>query len=142
LIPDGLKEFLYTETVCSLAVAMPHGEVHVAALLFWCDPKTLHVYVSTSRHTEKMWWYPRQKQVSAAVAIGLQKRLPYSLQMRGQLEVFDPDSNEEVANHYKSIASSLDDITKPDILMLKFTPTWARYTDREGGYITYPISLP
>ena len=109
MIPNELKEFLQSEVVCSLAVAMPHGEVHVAALLFWCDTNTLNVYVSTSKHTEKMWWYEKQEQVNAAMAIGLQKSLPYSMQMRGKL--------------------------------LKFTPTWARYTDRQGGYITYPISL-
>lgn len=140
-IPVELKEFLETEVVCSLAVAMPHGDVHVAALLFWCDTDTLNVYVSTSKHTEKMWWYPEHNQVSAAVAIGLEKRLPYSLQMRGRLEVFDPASNETVLEGYKKIASELDDITKPDVVMLRFIPSWARYTDRAHGYITHPISL-
>jgi general stress protein 26 len=140
-IPVELKEFLESEVVCSLAVIMPHGEVHVAALLFWCDTDTLTVYVSTSKHTEKMWWHPEHKQVSAAVAIGLQKSLPYSVQMRGKLEIFDPTSNTYIAENYKEIASELDDITKSDIVMLKFTPLWARYTDRAGGYITHQISL-
>lgn len=141
MIPSELKEFLQTEVVCSLAVVMPHGEVHVAALLFWCDIDTLNVYVSTSKHTEKMWWHPEHKQVGAAVAIGLQKSLPYSVQMRGQLEVFDSASNAIVAEHYTKIASELDDITKPDVVMLKFTPSWARYTDRASGYVTHQISL-
>lgn len=120
---------------------MPHEEVHVATLLFWCDTDTLNIYVSTSKHTEKMWWYPEHQQVSAAVAIGLQKSLPYSMQMRGKLEVFDPASNKTVTEGYEKIASELDDITKPDTIMLKFTPSWARYTDRANGYTMYPISL-
>lgn len=142
-IPGSLKDFLEDEVVCCLAVAMPDDQVHVAPLRFWCDVRDLCVYMTTSRASEKMWWLREGKLfVNASVAIGVTRKLPYSLQMRGTLEIFDPNADTYVAEQYSKIASELDNIYDPSNTMIKFCPTWARYTDRATEQkLMYSIDL-
>jgi hypothetical protein len=96
----------------------------------------------TSKASEKMWWVRGgEPSVQAAIACGFEKELSYSLQMRGRLEVFNPESNPHAANEYAGRASQLDIINDPENAMVVFIPSWARYTDRANGYITHQITL-
>ena len=130
------------EQVCTLAVAMPEGDVYVAPLLFWGDSDNLRMYMCTSRTSEKMWWLQSGRtSVRAALAIGLAKSLPYSLQMRGRLEVFDPLSDPSAGAQYRLIASDLNNPDDPANAMIVFIPEWARYTDRAHDYTKHQIAL-
>lgn len=142
-MPSQLREFLLSEVLCCLAVSMPNGGVHAAVLRFWCDITTLNLYMATSKTSEKMWWLSQGKTfVQASVAIGLVHQMPYSLQMRGTLETFDPKSDEHVTEEFSRIVSDLNDIHDPKNTMIVFRPDWARYTDRATKQkLTYLIDL-
>jgi general stress protein 26 len=142
-IPDQLREFLADEILCCLAVAMPEEAVHAAVLRYWCDTQNLNIYMSTSKKSEKMWWLRKGKtSVKTSIAIGLTHQQPYSLQMRGTLEVFDPQSDSYISEQYSKVASELDHIDDPNNVMIVFRPNWARYTDRVTDQkLMYPITL-
>lgn len=130
LLPDNIRQFLEKETVCSLGVALPSGEVHVAPLLFWCDPRTLYVYMSTAQDSEKLTWHCEgHTTTQASVAIGTGKGLPYLLQMRGRLSLFDYQCDDSVDTAYMRIAHMLDDPRKIGNTMIVLKPTWVRYSD-------------
>lgn len=129
-LPAKLRQFLERETVCSLAVALPSGDIHIAPLLFYCDPDTLTIYMSTAHDTEKMTWYRKgDKVVRAGIAIGVSKKLPYLVQMRGELRVFDHKSDDSIYQAYMKRAHQLDDPRSPKNVMIMLRPTWVRYSD-------------
>lgn len=131
-IPRDLKKFLIEEDVCALGVSLPNGEVHTAPVLYWCDTETLKIYFSTGKNTEKMSWRRNgQLSAKASVAVGLRRKVPYLVQMRGTVQEFDLGSNKKIVEEYEKRSSDKDDITDPDTIMICFTPTWARYTNRE-----------
>ena len=137
VLPDQFKQFLAKETVCSLGVVLPSGEVHGAPLLFWCDPTTLFVYMSTSKNTEKMTWKRQGYEIAkASIAIGVGKNQPYLLQMRGTIQVLDHRTNERVYTEYMRVAHAKDNPDEADNTMIVFSPTWARYSDWSTSVVT------
>ncbi len=67
------------------------------------------------------------RDVQASVVIGLAKKLPYLLQMRGTLELFDYQSDPYIASQYLERASDLDNPRNVKNTMIVFKPQWARY---------------
>ena len=129
-LPHRFKQFLERETVCSLAVTLSTGEVHIAPVLYWCDPATLEVYMSTAVSTEKMEWYRTGKRITqASIAIGQNKGLPYLLQMRGTIGIVGYDDTKPTHAAFMKVAHKLDDPRDADNTMILFRPTWARYSD-------------
>lgn len=140
-LPD-LQAFVKSQSICVVAVSLSNGEVHATPVLFWCDAMTLKLYFSTGVHTEKMRWHREgEKTARAAVAIGLEKKIDYNLQMRGELRVFDHTKQPEVMRQFSQIASQLDDPSQPGHVMCQLTPYWARYTDRARGYAQHLLDL-
>lgn len=137
-LPESFADFLAKEEVCVIGVALPNGDVHVAPVLFYCDPKTLNIYFSTSKASEKMnWWRDGHSSARASIAVGLSRGVPYLLQMRGYISEFKQNTNEQIVREYQKVASAKDDITNPQTIMLSFKPDWARYTDRSNDNRKY-----
>lgn len=140
-LPDQLSRFLSSETICCLAVPLPDGGVHTTPLLYWMDVTTLNVYMATAKEFEKMWWYRNDESNSkASIVIGLAKKLPYLLQMRGTLEVFDYMSDSYNASQYLKISSSLDNQRHSKNTMVVFKPNWAKYNSWKE-HTTHTLSL-
>lgn len=139
-----LADFLGAQTAATLAVPIDgDGAVHAASLLYWHSPVPLHFYFVTGKATEKYTLLRTQPTVPAALVVGTEKGTPFTVQLRGRIEAIDPKMHLNIVhNYYKKRGNRSDDIDNPKNGLLKFTPTWGRFTDYAKGYDQCYLDIP
>jgi general stress protein 26 len=138
-----LMDFIENSPASTLAVPLDYdGSVHVAPMVFYNTFEPLDFYFVTARDSVKFTMLHTHSQINAALVVGTEKDTPYSVQMRGTLEEVDPDENKKIIDdYYEKRGNRNDPVDDPENCLIKFTPTWARYTDYSEGYDKYELDL-
>ena len=138
-----LVAFLHNQEAATLAVPIDDkGTIHIASLLFWNCQEPFRFYFVTSRETEKCRLLKAALSVAAACTVGTIKEVEMTLQMRGELQIVEPEGFEDVLDaYYEKRGDRHDDIDDPINALLEFTPTWARFTDYGLGYDRFTLDL-
>lgn len=140
--PD-LVTFVNNHPAATIAVPIDDsGTLHAAALLYLKSPESLEFFFITSRESEKCTLLRTRKEIPCAAVIGTERDTPFTLQMRGVLQEADPENYEhEVALYYEKRGNHHDDISDPSTCLLKFYPTWARFTDYAKNYARFMLDI-
>lgn len=110
-------EYLQTERMSVLSVALLDGTPHAAAMHFVFSDGV--IYFSTHANSKKV-----VSNVLASVVIGFSETDWITLQMSGKIEKTEPVKDLILSKYPESI-KFIDEST----VYLKFTPTWYRYSD-------------
>ncbi len=132
----GLAKFLNSEFASTISVPIDKkGTLHIATLVFYHTELPLMLYFVTSKNSEKLQMLKVGKPITAACVVGTYKGTPFTLQMRGTVQVIDHSKHQDIVDaYYKKRGNRHDDIVDGISVMLKFTPNWARFTDYTNGY--------
>lgn len=139
----NLANFLLAQTAATLAVPIDSsGAVHAASLLYWHSPTPLRIYFVTAKTTEKYTLLHTKPSIPAALVIGTEKGTPFTVQLRGTVNAIDPKKNLDIVDaYYQKRGNRSDDIGDPNNSLLRFTPTWGRFTDYATGYDQFFLDL-
>lgn len=139
----SLAEFISQHPTATIAVPIDNnGTIHAASLLYANNTEPLEFYFVTARDSEKYTLLKTTNSITCAVVVGTEKETPFTLQMRGELGEIDPLEYEgQVKAYYQKRGNHRDDINKPGTCLLRFTPTWARFTDYSKGYERYFLDI-
>lgn len=138
----ALARFLQTHPAATIAVSIDeNGSVHTAPLLYWHSERPLSFYFVTDSRSEKCKLLNKRKSLPAACVVGTERGTPFMLQMRGVLEVIEDPSSRILDAYYAKRKNHTDDIQDKNSVCLRFTPTWARYTDYSEGYAKHMLNL-
>ncbi len=133
---SGLSEFINTHLACTIAVPIDtERTVHIASLVYWNSNEPLEFYFVTSRQSEKYKLLKKQKEINCAVVVGTENGTPYTLQMRGKVaEVSPAEHAEQIDAYHEKRGNKHDNLGSAGMCLLRFIPTWARFTDYSRGY--------
>lgn len=119
-------DFLTKETMAVLAIVLPNGSVHTAAMHFVYRDGA--VYFSTHDTSKKAQGLTT---ASASITVGFDEQTWITLQMDGKIEKTG-DEKDLILGKYPDMANRLTEHS----VYLKFTPTWHRYSDFKNNIIT------
>ncbi len=136
-----LNSYLHREKAATIAVPIDEaGTIHAASLLYYHTEKPLAFYFVTNKNTEKCRLLKAKQSLKAACTIGTQKGVDFTLQMRGELAMIEPEET-VVKAYYQKRGNHHDDINEPGVVCLRFTPNWTRFTDYSRGYEHYFLEI-
>ena len=135
-------DFLAKERVSLLAVCLPDGTCHGAAMHFSHIPDPLTIYVQTENTSKKMQGLKNGQPIAASVVVGFNEAEMETLQMDGQIQLIaDVSQLPDIHKiHYAKHPHAEQYKNDPDTVFLAFTPTWYRYTDYKTDPATYVCS--
>lgn len=139
---QDVVDFLKQEPVGVVAVQInKEGDLHTAPLHYWSSFNPLEFYFVTGKDSEKCALLKKEP-AKAAMAVGTVKGVSLSVQMRGQMEIVDKKKyNKQAKAYYTKRQGLKDDLSKDTMVLLKFTPNWARFTDFSDGWKPIFIDL-
>lgn len=121
-------EYIKTQRVCVLAVEMPDGSPHAAAVHFAHTADPLTFIILTSPESRKYQAFAKVP-ARATMVIGTTEEGQKTLQLDGEIRLSD---NQEFQHLYDEKFPSAQHLFKKDQLFT-FTPTWWRFTDWSSG---------
>jgi general stress protein 26 len=117
-------KLLEKEKVCVMAVILPDGGCHGAALHFSYQADPLVIYIQTESTSVKC----RKLPTKASVVVGVSEDTMQTLQMDGDVcQVTDLSQVYKI--HYARHPGAEKYKSDPTCVLLAFTPTWWRYSD-------------
>ncbi|KKU74417.1 MAG: hypothetical protein UX99_C0015G0022 [Candidatus Amesbacteria bacterium GW2011_GWB1_47_26] len=135
-------DLLAKERVSLLAVCLPDGTCHSAAMHFShiSDPPT--IYIQTENTSKKMQGLKNGQPIAASVVVGFNEQEMKTLQMDGQIQLVTDVSKLPAIHqiHYAKHPHAEKYKNDPGTVFLAFTPTWYRYTDYKTDPATYVYS--
>ena len=131
LVDQKVLDFLNSQRVCSLAVVMPDGGSHSAAMHYSHQVNPLVIYVQTENTSKKCQGLLSGQSISASVAVGFDEQKMVTLQMDGHVQlVTDLSTLPKIHElHYAKHPHAAEYKSDPATVFLAFTPIWWRYTD-------------
>jgi general stress protein 26 len=125
--------FLTATNICSLTVMKSDGMPHSAAMHFSHSEDPLLMYFSTDSSTEKAQSIKDGAKMKASVVVGFDEETFETFQLRGEIEVVNEPSERTMVQeiHYAKHPGSEKYKEDPTTLMLRFTPSWWRYTGND-----------
>lgn len=93
-------DFLKNERVCSLAVIMPDGTSHSAAMYFSLDPTQNSIYFLTPKSSHKCQAVANDKVASASIAVGFSEVNMITSQLKGSLRLASKNTLSQVKSVY------------------------------------------
>jgi uncharacterized protein YhbP (UPF0306 family) len=140
-IPD-LQTFLQEQKTAVLALPIDNeGTVHAATLTYWHDERPLAFYFVTGESSEKCRLLIDGASQKAALVVGTVKGTPFTLQMRGVVEIVSKTELAEQIASYTAKRGNNHDLDQPGNILLRFVPDWARFTDYSKGWDTTILAL-
>lgn len=138
-----LQAFLQTQQAATIAVPIDRqGSIHVASLLYIHDEPPLRFFFVMGRNTEKCRLLRELDAIPCACVVGTVKDVDFTLQMRGELTIADPNSHKKIVEkYYQKRGNRHDDINDPSTVLLEFAPNWARFTDYSKNYLQIKLEL-
>ncbi len=116
-------DFLKTQRVGVLAVAMPDGSPHGATLHFAHTPDTLEFIFLTERTYRKFEPLRTKKETRASFVVGTSEEDMQTMQMDGILSEIH-DMSETQTYRAKFTEKDLSDLDENNDVFLVFKPTW------------------
>ena len=114
-----IVDFLNKETMAVLAICLPDGSVHSAAMHF--VHKDGAIYFSTHANS---WKVQGLTKAAAAVTVGFDEQTWITFQADGTIEK-TTEGKDLILAKYPDMANRINDKT----VFLKLTPTWHRYSN-------------
>lgn len=112
-------DFLHKERMAILAVSLPDGTPHTAAMHFVYQDGV--IYFSTHNSSKKATGLTSSK---ASITVGFNEQDWITLQLDGQIEK-TTEGKDLINAKYPENAKYMDE----NSIFLKFTPIWWRYSD-------------
>lgn len=131
IVEQKVVDFLTSERVCVLAVMLPDGSPHVAAMHYSHTPEPLVIYIQTENTSRKCQGLLSGQAVAASVVVGFNEQEMVTLQMDGQIcLVTDQSKLPDIHQvHYAKHPQAKQYKSDPTTVFLAFTPSRWRLTD-------------
>ncbi len=126
----SIYDYLAQEPIGVLTVLLPDGSPHSATVHYSSQLDPLTLYISTDQKTRKAEVFKTQDSTKASFVVGVSEATWLTLQMHGEANVVrDPEELKAAqAIHYAKHPKALP-YKNDDTIVIKFTPTWWRYSD-------------
>jgi isopentenyldiphosphate isomerase/general stress protein 26 len=140
-----IVDYLNTERVGVLAVEMPDGSPHAAAIHFaYCNAPVTFFFETRSIY-RKAEAFKDGKKSRASFVVGCDDNVMKTMQLDGIVEVLNDNDQELFDSVYfekfpEKMKKEKDDTT----VYFKFTPTWWRYTDwkhSDGKFVIHSENI-
>jgi general stress protein 26 len=119
-----------------------NGSLHAAAMQYCLVSEPLELYFMTARSSVKATLLKSQDSIPCAVVIGAEESTPYTVQMRGSLSGAGSTESRDMLGLFDEKYGRED--RGPNAVndcMLKFTPSWVRFTDYSDNYSRHVLDL-
>lgn len=120
----AVLEFLKTQRIGVLAIAMPDGTPHGSTLHFACVEKPLSFVFLSAPDSEKIETL-KKAPTPASFVVGVNEEVMKTVQMRGVAQLADTESIRRA--YFETFPEKLN--KHPDSIFFTFIPTWWRFTD-------------
>jgi general stress protein 26 len=134
-----VSSYLSSQRVGVLAVEMPDGRPHGATVHFAHTDDPCVFFFATAADTVKAQALESKAATRASYVIGTNEADMKTLQLDGMIEVVSPHELEQFTSVYLGKFREKESrVNSPQALLLKFVPTWWRYTDglrKEGRLV-------
>lgn len=124
-------EFLRSHRVSVLSVLQEDNSIHSAALHFAHNEDPVAFYVWTGKDSRKCRSLLSGREVNAALVIGFEESEFATFQAEGTVKILTDEK--ELDEGWKVYGSKLSERSggraDQDMVLLRFTPVWWRYTD-------------
>ena len=125
-----VKAFLTNHRVSVFSLLRDEHSIDSATLHYAYREEPLAFYFLTDKDSRKVRPLLSGKEVSAALVVGFDESEFATFQAEGSVVLLASDSAAEGWKVYTQKHPEREKLkTDPDIVLLKFTPTWWRYTD-------------
>ena len=123
-------EILKKKRYGALAVNLPDGSPHAAAMAFAYEEKPLELFFLTDNKSRKMQLLHKGIPQKASFVIGFSEHPMVTLQIEGEIKVVEDRGRiEEIKKIYFGKYPSHKRYFHPGTSFLVLTPIWWRYTD-------------
>lgn len=124
-------DFLTKERVCGLTLVLPDGTPHSSAMHFWITKDPFNIYFLTKNTSKKFGKVQSEGKTQASIVSGFDEDAMVEYQATGEVSVvsdkieFEKQKALDVVKnlHHEKFYSD------PSVVILKFTPSWWRYTE-------------
>lgn len=127
----AVLEFLNAQRVSVLGVLQGNHTIHSATLHYAHEEDPLAFYVWTGKESRKCRPLLSGKEVNASLVIGFDENEFATFQAEGTVKILIDEK--ELDEGWKVYGEKLSDRSggraDQDMVLLRFTPTWWRYTD-------------
>jgi general stress protein 26 len=120
-------DYINSQRIGVVAVEMLDGAPHAATVHFAFGGNPESIYIMTSRDYKKCQPIIKNGKTRASFVIGTDEAEMKTMQMDGEIEFAVLEEDKEV--YFEHFPDRKDKYEEPDDVILKFTPTWWRYTD-------------
>jgi general stress protein 26 len=126
---QSISAFLAKQPVGCLAVALPNGTVHTAALHYSHLDEPFTLYFQSSRDTKKATAFA-EGVAQASFTVGFSEEEWLTLQADGEARVLsDPAEIEHCQKVHYAKHPRAQKFAGPQTIYIEFKPRWYRYTD-------------
>lgn len=126
---ERVKNYLAKQQVGCLALAMPDGSVHSAALHYSHSDEPLELYFQSGRDTKKAAAFANGP-AKASFVIGFSEEEWLTLQIDGEARILSDQAKiEECQKIHYAKHPSAQQHAGPETIYIAFQPNWYRYTD-------------
>lgn len=120
-------DYLHTQRIGVVAVAMLDGSPHAATVHFAYMQEPLQLLMMTNRNYKKCEPIIANGEARASFVVGFSETEMRTLQMDGTLAFADEAAVS--ASYFDRFPEKRERYNAPDDVFLMFTPTWWRFTD-------------
>lgn len=126
-----ILDLVARERVSVMAVCLPDGTVHAAALHYSHRNDPFAIIIGTETTTRKAQGLEDGRPAKASVVIGFDENQMVTVQMDGEVRMaIDPEELKQIkAIHYVKHPGAKKYDGEPANCFLIFTPTWWRYSE-------------
>lgn len=137
LTPEIIS-FLEAQHIAAFTTIIADDSLHSAALHFSQSTEPFEIYFSTDRASRKCQALS-EAPTQASIVIGLSSSEWITMQLSGEVVIVEDAAEIERIQeiHYEKNPGSRKFKDDPGTVMLKFTPTWWRFTN----FNTSPVTL-
>lgn len=141
IIPEGFQAFMAQEPVATLALAIDEiGTMHAATMRYWATPEMDALFFVTHKDSEKCKLLHIQESLPAAVVIGGYMGATFYVQLRGTVQIVSKQKyRHEIGEYYLKRKNKNDDVDDPNMVLIKYVPTWLRLTDYRAARHTMQL---
>lgn len=123
-------DYLSTQRVGVIAMETSDGTPHAATIHFANTNDPFVIFIETGRNSRKAEHLKEHESARASIVIGSNEKDPQTLQMDGIAQIIDESEKDLFIKTYLGkFAEKTSKLENPEIIGIKFTPTWWRFTD-------------
>lgn len=130
---DNVKRFLKAHRISVAGILQSDGSIHSATMHYAHTEEPLMFFFMTDKGSRKCRPLQNNESVQASLVIGFNEEEMATFQAEGEICFLKPENEqtgwETYTKKYPNRAAGKND---PDVVVLQFTPNWARFSDYQG----------